>query len=181
MSQTKQPQKITKSELIKRLEQQIPDDDQIVIQPVSIDKSKRFGSDVWAEQFDMANITDYHRFLTEETTEIPDWACIECPFCKKKIRKSNIRKIGACFNARNLGDIFIEFICDNFQMIETVYFREALIGTTLAELVNDQKGPDSAPMTEEEMYKAGYNNVMERLSKLDPLDQLGQLGQKESD
>jgi len=163
---------VTKSALIEKLMNQLPDDAQLVVQPVTNSKKlRKFGSDVWPEQFDMADITDYHRFLTEDTSKIPEWACITCPHCGKSIQKGNVRKIGMCFNARNFEDIFLEFICDECKIMETVYFRKALAEKSLPELLNDPRGPDSVPMTEDEMYKAGYNNVMERLSQLEHEDQ----------
>ena len=140
----------------------VPDDAQLVITPVETDKNiKNFGSNVWPEQFDMANITERHKLLIENGNDIPQWACIKCPACGLQLDKSSVRKIGFCMNARNLKDVFIEYICHKCQTLDTVYFRKAIENKTFSELLQDVNGPETQPMTENEMYQARYNNVME--------------------
>jgi len=97
---------------------------------------------------------------------IPDWALFNCPFCSKKLSKRSIRNICMLFNARNIGDIAVEFCCEDCSRMDTMYFRKAVNNTKeFAHLVDWKcygNTPEGDPIIEEKMYKMQYNNLVEK-------------------
>jgi|SaaInlV_165m_DNA_1040744.scaffolds.fasta_scaffold17943_3 hypothetical protein len=96
---------------------------------------------------------------------IPEWARnIKCPHCSEKVEASGLRQITFCLNARNIGDICVEMHCVLCGIMDTVYFRSEVENSILefCDLLNGEKNPSSEPILEEEMYKLGYNNLIER-------------------
>lgn len=113
-----------------------------------------------------SEVNEYHNKCVEKMN-LPDWSNILCPHCQKQIEPSGIRKISCCFNARNLGDISIQFHCNSCSTMNTVYFREEVKKdiNEFTEILNGNKKINSIPVVEEEMYKLRYNNLMERFIK----------------
>lgn len=97
--------------------------------------------------------------------EIPKWIKdIKCPFCKKELPLRSIRSVSMKFNTRNLGDITLEIFCVYCSRMDTVYFKGAAEKISdFIEILSGNKELKSKPVIEEDMYKAGYNNVMEKM------------------
>ena len=104
-----------------------------------------------------------------ETMGIPSWINLVCPFCKEKCEPRSIRSIALNYNARNMGDVTVEFCCDKCKRMDTLYYRKA--AETLKEFVNimdaDVDIDCGEPLIEDKMYKAQYNNLIERLIQKD--------------
>lgn len=107
---------------------------------------------------------------TVENMGVPHWAIFDCPFCEEKLDPRAVRSISLCFNARNIGDVAVEFCCDKCSKMDTMYFRQAAKDTEeFAHLVDSNryghtpKSPKSDPLIEEEMYALQYNNLVEKL------------------
>lgn len=99
---------------------------------------------------------------------LPSWVCQgKCPFCECSFTPRSIRNIGLCLNARNIGDIKVEILCDNCKQMETLYFRENIENIKeFCDFISGVRRPITQSLTEENMYRAQYNNVLERtLSK----------------
>jgi hypothetical protein len=117
----------------------------------------------WEEQLMSDDIKKFHNEVNSEIG-IPDWAQIDCPFCKEKIKYSGIRNIGLCLNARNVGDISVEFHCDDCMIMDTVYFRRVAEGVREFALMMDGGfEPEVEPVVEEEMYQLKYHNLIEKM------------------
>jgi len=94
---------------------------------------------------------------------IPSFINFKCPFCKADLSYRSIRSIGVKYNARNMGDFFVEFMCWSCQVGDTMYYPKQIKSRQdLVELMQDLKKPDAEPILEESMYKAMYNNLMEK-------------------
>lgn len=108
-------------------------------------------------------LDDFHEKKMKQMN-IPKWANIICPFCKKELPIRSIRSIGLKFNSRNIGDIFIEILCEHCEKMDTIYFREDVydIADFISFLKNEKK-PNNLPIIEEEMYKIKYNNLVEKM------------------
>ena len=102
-----------------------------------------------------------------ETMGIPNWISLSCPFCKEKCEPRAIRSIALNYNARNMGDVTVEFCCDKCKKMDTLYYRKA--AETLKDFINiidPEKNVDvkfKEPLIEDKMYKEQYNNLIERL------------------
>ena len=121
----------------------------------------------WEEQNSKDYVYEYHESVMEGVG-LPEWAKIDCPFCEKKIPLRGIRNIGLKFNARNFGDVTVEFLCEDCEVMDTVYFRYNINNIEdFANLLCNKNGLDTmcTPIVEEKMYKMQYNNLMERKSK----------------
>jgi len=104
-----------------------------------------------------------------ESMGIPKWIDLHCPFCHEKCEPRSIRSIGLNYNARNIGDVTVEFYCDKCKKMDTLYYRKA--AETLSDFIklidNDNKLDIelSKPVIEDKMYKSQYNNLVERQIK----------------
>jgi hypothetical protein len=119
----------------------------------------------WWEDLDMSDDLKTYHEKTVESMALPSWAKIDCPFCNKKLSKRSIRSIQMLFNARNIGDIAMEFCCDDCKKMDILYFRNA--AKTTSEFCN-VVNPDShvvlgTPVLEQEMYALKYNNLIEKM------------------
>jgi len=105
----------------------------------------------------------FHQKLVEGM-DLPEWIKgLRCPHCIQKLNINGIRNIGVCLNARNFGEISVEYHCEKCGLMDTVYYRESLKDVhDFTDYVNNDKSPSSKPIVEEEMYKLGYNNLVER-------------------
>ena len=100
---------------------------------------------------------------------VPEWAIVDCPFCKEELQPRAIRSISMMFNARNIGDIAVEFCCDKCKKMDTMYFRKAAPDMdTFVDLITPMDAdserydsPKTEPLTEEKMYALQYNNLVE--------------------
>ena len=95
---------------------------------------------------------------------IPEWALFKCPFCDEDLEPRAIRSISLCLNARNIGDIAVEFCCDKCSKMDTMYFQQA--ANTMRSFVNElTEKCDSImiPLIEEKMYALQYNNLVEMI------------------
>lgn len=101
---------------------------------------------------------------TVERFGLPDWAKeIDCPHCSARIASGGIRNISLCLNARNIGDICVEYHCNDCGIMDSVYYRKAVKSciTEFSNYINGEKTPETDPVVELEMYKLGYNNLIE--------------------
>ena len=98
-----------------------------------------------------------------EKIGLPDWIKdLRCPHCVKKLNLNNIREVSLCLNARNIGDVSVQFHCESCGVMNTLYYRQSVESVdAFCDLVKNNKKPDSRPVVEEEMYKLGYNNLVE--------------------
>ena len=110
------------------------------------------------------DVTEYHEKLLGKMG-IPKWASVKCCFCGKDMPLRSIRSIALNFNARNVGDVSIEFLCPSCSKMDTVFFRGAAhdVGEFVA-LLKDDKSPVTSPIIEEEMYRSSYNNTIEKMA-----------------
>lgn len=102
-----------------------------------------------------------------ETMGLPSWVSLICPFCHEQCEPRAIRSIALNYNARNMGDVTVELCCDKCQKMDTLYYRKA--AETLKDFINIINPENTAdiqlgePLIEDKMYKAQYNNLIERL------------------
>jgi hypothetical protein len=121
----------------------------------------------WWEDLDMSEeLKEFHEEAANEMG-IPSWAVIDCPYCNEPLSQRSIRGISLRFNARNIGDVAVEFCCDECSKMDTVYFRKAARDMEeFAWLVNpngpESFKPESEPIIEEKMYSLQYNNLVEK-------------------
>lgn len=121
-------------------------------------------SNYWEEQEMADPIYVFHEDMLKHM-KIPQWANIECPFCKCALPLRSIRSISLKFNTRNLGDLAVEIICDKCQKMDTVYFvQEIETVSDVIPLLTGEKQPKNKPILEEEMYKLNYNNVLDKMT-----------------
>lgn len=122
---------------------------------------------VFDELFFKKRIKELHDELVS-SYKIPNWLIIDCPSCDEKITTGGLRKFGLCLNARNIGDIFIEFHCLKCSISSTVYFRENIssLEKFCSYLKIDGLEPSVEPITEDEMYSSGISNFDEKISTL---------------
>ena len=108
-------------------------------------------------------ILQFHEDVLK-TFEIPKWMNVKCPFCHKELPLRSIRSVSMKFNTRNLGDITLEIFCTYCSRMDTVYFKSETNNILdFIGLLSGNKIPQSLPMIEEDMYKASYNNVVEKM------------------
>jgi len=110
----------------------------------------------------LPNVKEIHEKIIEKMV-LPPWTGeIKCPYCKENMPKTSIRSISLKLNPRNIGDICVEFLCSKCQVGNTLYFTKAAnnIKDFIYLLENDHE-PYSIPITEEEMYKQKYHNVLD--------------------
>ncbi|MFA7219264.1 MAG: hypothetical protein WC119_02010 [Synergistaceae bacterium] len=120
----------------------------------------------WWEDMDMnEELKSFHDEVVREM-EIPDWAVIICPYCGEKLSERSVRSISLLFNARNIGDVAVEFCCDKCKKMDTVYFIKAsqnirdFIDLLDPCYIHDR--PEDEPILEGKMYALQYNNLVER-------------------
>lgn len=119
---------------------------------------------VWDEQ-EMENpIQEFHGKQIAEM-DLPAWLIdIPCPFCDHKLSWRSIRRLSLCLNARNIGDVAVEFSCDNCSTMDTLYYREGIKDIhDYADFLRDDSSPIPSPNVEEKMFKLQYNNLLERM------------------
>lgn len=120
-------------------------------------------SNYWEEQVMSKKILDFHEEELKKFSLL-DWVNIKCPFCGSKLPLRSIRSITMKLNTRNMGDLALEFICDDCYKMDTLYFRKEINSVTdFAKLVNNLVQPKSESVLEEVMLKQGYNNVVEKM------------------
>ncbi len=116
------------------------------------------------EDLDMSNeLKEYHESVVSKM-RLPKWAIIDCPFCHKKLSNRSVRSISLCLNARNIGDIAVEFCCDECRKMDTIYYRKNIcdMDEFICELER-AKHTNYVPVIEEDMYKMQYNNLVEKM------------------
>jgi len=118
---------------------------------------------IYEEKDFQRGLTDFHKEEVEKIG-LPDWMkALRCPDCTTKIKQNGIREIKLCLNARNIGDIAVEYHCGKCGIMNTLYFHSEVQRMSIFnELLNNKRKPSSKPVSEEEMYKLGYNNLVER-------------------
>ena len=119
-------------------------------------------NDYWEDQDMSDTLKKVHDGMVLDMG-LPSWALIDCPFCEKKLSPRSIRHIGLCYNARNIGDVSVEFCCDDCKKMDTLYYRSAGIDTQEFTRLFMGNDPGIEPLTEEKMYKLQYNNLVERM------------------
>ncbi len=117
----------------------------------------------WEEQTMKIDVLDYRTKMIE-SMNLPKWMCnIICPYCKKSMSLDAVRFVGLQLNARNIGDISIEFFCNECKKMDTIYYiREVEDSSEFCQYLSDEKQPKNDPVLEKTMYKMQYNNVMEK-------------------
>jgi len=110
-------------------------------------------------------IKDYHMSKVN-SFELPLWMRdICCPFCENRLTSNAFRQISVCLNTRNFGDLCVQFACDDCARMDTLYFNmdiENVNGLHEA-LSNDELSEEKVPLTEDNMYKAQYNNIVHKM------------------
>lgn len=97
---------------------------------------------------------------------VPNWSLTNCPYCKEVLPITAIRSISLKLNPRNIGDVCVEFLCPKCEMGNQLYFpRVANTIQDFIELLNNSKQPSVEPITEEEMYKQKYHNLLDTDNK----------------
>jgi len=114
-----------------------------------------------------SSIQDFHEAQIDKI-DIPQWIKdINCPFCSKDIPLRSIRNIQLCLNTRNFGDVAVEVLCDECSQMDTLYFRERIKNISdFCEYLEGNKTPNEKPLIEEDMYKASYNNIVEKMAEM---------------
>lgn len=119
-------------------------------------------SNYWEDQKMSSEIKDWHE---SEMNKIgcPDWfRNISCPKCSSILPLRSIRSFGVKFNARNIGDICVEFCCDQCMIMDTLYFKSEIKNLSeIKDLLSEIRAPEGKPIVESEMYKMMYNNLFE--------------------
>lgn len=97
-----------------------------------------------------------------KTMGIPKWMLLKCPYCKADLPLTSIRTVGFKLNTRNVGDIFVEVLCNSCKRMDTLYFRQEISKVTdFIGFLTGDKTPINAPVLESDMYSANYNNLLE--------------------
>ena len=118
-------------------------------------------SNYWEDKNMNLDLKKNHNKIIKQM-KIPDWALFDCPFCNEKLDYNSIRNIGLCLNARNIGDVSVEFCCDKCSRMDTMYFRKASVDIAeFASMVTSSHADVIPPVIEEKMFKMQYNNLME--------------------
>ena len=95
---------------------------------------------------------------------MPIWSRFNCPFCNEKLGYRALRSVSLCLNARNIGDIAVEFCCDKCKKMDTMYFREGIESIhEFIGLLSDNTETKSTPLIEGKMYELQYNNLAEKM------------------
>ena len=113
-------------------------------------------------------IEDFHEKVAEGLL-LPRWLVdLKCPFCDEPLTWRSFRNVNFRLNARNFGDLSVEFLCNKCSVGDTLYFRKEFC--TLGDIVDivvGNKKPASEPVIEEDMYKLMYNNLFEMMISQD--------------
>jgi len=108
------------------------------------------------------SILEFHEKILS-MVGIPKWINIKCPFCLKELPLRSIRSVSLKLNTRNMGDIAVEVFCIHCNRMDTVYFKSQVENMNdFISFLSGKKEPQIKPLTEEEMYKMCYNNVIEK-------------------
>ena len=119
----------------------------------------------WEDQNMSKELKKAHNETVEEM-RIPEWAIFDCPFCNEELEPRAVRSISMMFNARNIGDIAVEFCCDKCKKMDTMYFRKCVdnledFSFMVSPSYKHSPQPTNGPLTEEKMYALQYNNLVE--------------------
>ena len=109
-------------------------------------------------------INETHEAILTKQIGMPTWLKdITCPYCKDPLSSTAIRSIGVKLNPRNIGDLFVEFLCMKCKMGNILYFKKEIrCMLDMCDLLIDRYPPqEKNPITEEEMYKQKYHNTIE--------------------
>jgi len=110
------------------------------------------------------NISNFHENSVSKMG-LPPFVKFSCPFCKADLTYRSIRAIGTKFNARNIGDLFVEFMCWECKMGDTLYFpRQVESMQDFVDLLQNKKQPNTDGIIEEVMFKQMYNNLIKNFS-----------------
>ena len=111
-------------------------------------------------------LKELHQKMTVDMN-LPDWVkSLRCPHCVQKLKLNGIREISICLNARNFGDMSVQYHCEKCGLMDTVYYHKSVDSLeNFCDLIKNKKSPSSDPVVEEEMYRLGYNNLVERFLK----------------
>jgi hypothetical protein len=111
------------------------------------------------------NVKLAHSQMLLNQVGLPQWVgALLCPYCHGTLTTSSIRSISIKLNPRNIGDLCVEFLCEKCQVGNTLYFTKA--SPTIQDFVaylNGAVEPSVYPITEEEMYKKNYHNVLDSI------------------
>lgn len=107
------------------------------------------------------NIKELHSNMIDKMS-LPEWTKLTCPYCKESMPTSAVRSVTIKLNPRNIGDLCVEFLCPKCEVGNTLYFTKASKDLwEFINLLNGSKSPSVEPITEEEMYKQKYHNVLD--------------------
>lgn len=110
-------------------------------------------------------LKDFHT-LSIQNLSLPKWILeLECPFCHQKLTSYSIRGIVFKTNPRNIGDVSVEFMCENCKCGDSLYIRKVFDDSKdIANIINGEKDVDpKTAVIEEKMYKQMYNNSLEKM------------------
>jgi hypothetical protein len=121
----------------------------------------------WWEDLEMdLKLKENHEEMIN-TFNLPEWTNVICPFCKIQLKSRSIRSIQMLFNARNIGDIAVEFCCDDCKKMDTMYFHNSF--SNIEDFCNLLKKHDAIEsenyILEDDMYKLNYNNLLAYIFK----------------
>ena len=89
-----------------------------------------------------------------------------CPYCKKDLPLRSMREISLKLNSRNVGDLAIEFHCPHCNLMNTMYYRNAIKNLDdLLKYLNGDKTMEINGIIEEDMYNLQYNNLIDEYNK----------------
>jgi len=111
-------------------------------------------------------VNEHHSDMVK-SIGLPSWMfALKCPFCKEQLGKASIRAIVFKTNARNIGDLCIDFVCCACKQGDYIYFRKLFkTSADMNAIVDGKSVPSEEPILEEAMYSLQYNNVVEDMLK----------------
>jgi len=120
-------------------------------------------SNFWEEQKMNLDLKQKHN-LEISKMGVPEYMLkIKCPNCNYSISPFGIRTIAFKLNSRNIGDVAVEFSCENCNTMDTLYYRSEIENVDdFIKLLKNEKQFKSEPLIEDKMYKKQYNNLLER-------------------
>jgi endogenous inhibitor of DNA gyrase (YacG/DUF329 family) len=101
---------------------------------------------------------------------IPSWMKkLECPACSAKVPVNALRSIELKLNAKNIGDLVVQFLCPECGTMSTRhYVDEVKDVVAFSDFVTGKKHPVTESIEEKELFNDPRNNLVEKahLAKL---------------
>ena len=111
------------------------------------------------------DVTEQHKAIIS-AMGLPKWLGeVPCPHCKKMMGETSFRALSFKLNARNIGDLCVEFICPHCRVGDFLYYRN-MFGdiNDVNAIVRGDKLPEVVDgVLEDKMYQMNYNNVVDTM------------------